>query len=248
MPRALVVIDLQNEFISSEGRFPIDDTSKQSLLTNLHALVPEFRKRGHVVWIKSNYANASTHDEIESPPTATSVDADAQDAFLAGTHTGRSPCCEKGSVNAEFLPEVSNLIENNSDAVLVKTWYSVFKETSLLEDLREKRVTDVYFCGLLTNICVLASVLDALKVPELSVHVVEDCLGWRRQTSHQKALDKMGALDVKVVKGSDMLGSTAEVAPCEGTLSVPELYYVNGSIPSWRVQLALYEKVRLSNS
>jgi nicotinamidase-related amidase len=248
MPRALVAIDLQNEFLSPEGRFPIDDISKHSLLTNLHALIPEFRKHGHIVWIKSNYTNASAHDETESPPDTTSTDSDAQNAFLAGTHTGRSPCCEKGSVNAEFVPEVSNLIDDHSDAVLVKTCYSAFKETSLLEDLRRKRVTDVYFCGLLTNICVLASVLDALKVPELSVHVVEDCLGWRRQTSHQKALDKMGALDVKLVKGSDILGSTAEVVPCEGALSVPELYYVNGSIPSWRVQLALYEKVRLSNS
>jgi len=34
----------------------------------------------------------------------------------------------------------------------------------------------------------------------------------------------------------------AEKKVGDGVLSTPELYYVNGSIPSWRVQLALYEK------
>lgn len=111
--RALVIIDLQNEFLSQQGRYPIQDASKQILLSNIPALVHGFRNDGgHIIWVKSIYASP-THTDGGSSPSASPADSlDTRDAFFTGTHIGRTPCCERGSINQEFLPEFSELISN----------------------------------------------------------------------------------------------------------------------------------------
>lgn len=249
--RALVIIDLQNEFLSAGGRYPILESSKQALFTNLTTLVPDFRKSGHIIWIKSVYDNkggsgsnsnnGQSSDDIDSPASSpTRVPRDVS-AILAGTHKGKLPCCEAGSMNAELHPTVSALVAN-SDQILIKTYYSAFKSTTLLSILRANNIENVYFCGLLSNTCVLATLIDAVQIHGLKVHAVGDCLGWRRESSHLSALKKMDDMRVNVVTSKEACAENVG----DGVLSVPELYYVNGSIPSWRVHFALYEKVCVS--
>ena len=245
----LVVIDLQNEFLSDGGHFSITPSSKCALLRNLRNLVPDFRTaKGKLVWVRSIYANTGTetpapqHGQTELSSTPGS----ASHPRLSGTHNGKTQCCVAGSVNAEFHPDVAALI-TSEDTIVTKGWYSAFKETSLLDDLRLLQTKNVYFCGLLSNTCVLATILDAVCFKELeTVHVISDCLGWKYDPSHQNALEKMIDLGVRITEGATVIGVGETVSGDPPALA--RLYYVNGSIPSWRVQLALYEKVRIEPS
>jgi nicotinamidase-related amidase len=244
--RALVIIDLQNEFLASTGRYRILDSSKETLFANLTVLVPEFRKNGNIIWVKSIYDNedeAGTQPEdsdSESPGGSSSTTFNPNDriAHLAGTHKGKHPCCPVGSTNAEIYTTASALIAD-SDTIITKTNYSAFKDTNLLSTLHAHSVKYIYFCGLLSNVCVLATLIDAVQIDGFKVYAVSDCLGWRREKSHLRALSRMKDMRVNVVESQKACSEDAG----NGVLSIPELYYVNGSIPSWRVQIALYEKV-----
>jgi nicotinamidase-related amidase len=150
--RALVLIDLQNEFLSPGGRFQIHGSSK-TVVEHIPTLVRAFRKtRGPVFWIRSEYSRQ---------PTPVS---DAGDDYLFETHSGRHPCCEKNSDGARFPESIQALITESSqpeNIIITKTWLSAFKETTLLEDLQSRGVTELYVGGLLTNVCVRATVMEA---------------------------------------------------------------------------------------
>ena len=225
-PSALVLIDLQNEFLTPEGNFPIADPA--SLIANIAQLVSRFRSLGnsHVVWVRAVY-----------PPSQPGGQSRAFDA-LSGRHTGKKPCCYEGTAGAEFPPAVSELLDPAADVVLTKTWYCAFKETHLEATLRERGVEDVYVAGLLSNVCVLSTVVEAQRLG-FRTHVVEDCLMYRREESHRRAWRSMQELEISVLP---TIASFANTAP-SATSNIPTLYYVNGSIPSWRVMMALYEKV-----
>ncbi|KAH7905723.1 Isochorismatase-like protein [Hygrophoropsis aurantiaca] len=240
--KILVVIDLQNEFLTPDGRYPILQHCKDALFTTLTKLVPEFRNQGHIIWVKSIYnhlGDGADEDDTAEPPSNSARGSEwkDRDVYLAGTHKGKSPCCEEGSVNAQFHPTILELV-NGSDTQMTKTNYSAFNNTSLLSMLRSHSATNVYFCGLLSNTCVLATLIDAVQLPGFNIHVVSDCLGWRKEKSHLRALERMKDMGVNVADSNEILADN----PVNAKLTRPELYYVNGSIPSWRVQIALSEK------
>lgn len=230
--RALILIDLQNEFLSAEiGRFLILPQSQDVLIPNVKELVPAFRAAGgHVVWIKSVYELGEKQKGNKRLN---------RDEWLSGTHTGLNPCCKEGSVGAELYPPVASLVDEQTDSVVVKRNYSAFKDTNLLSLLQDKGIQELYVAGLLSTTCVLATLLGATEhLPQIKLHTVVDCLGYRKETSHAGALSRMQGLGIELVQSNEVLNPKEP----EGPLSIPRLYYVNGSIPSWRVHITLYEK------
>ncbi|KAK2809085.1 hypothetical protein FQN50_004138 [Emmonsiellopsis sp. PD_5] len=253
--KALVLIDLQNEFLDpSKKRFAILDTSRDSLLKNITRLVPEFRaqkgddgKENLVIWIRSEYSNSDPDpslqpalEEEETDPSNTPPPA-VQDHFLTGKHSGKTPCCAPGSYGAELHPAIQPLIDQERDIIITKSWFSSFKETPLATTLTSHQISHVYFAGLLSNVCVSATVSDSLQHHSASwtTHVLTDCLGYRRLEGHEYALRQFHEMAHQHSAPCTLLTSD-ELLSTPPTL--PTLYYVNGSIPSWRVLLALNEK------
>jgi nicotinamidase-related amidase len=73
---ALVVIDLQNDFLAPSASFTVDDKAHTSLRDTLEILVPAFRSAGgHIIWIKSHYALA-TKEWKDKVNAETSIDPD----------------------------------------------------------------------------------------------------------------------------------------------------------------------------
>jgi nicotinamidase-related amidase len=232
--RCLLLIDLQNEFLSQDGNFPINKESR-GFLDKLPELSAAFRaSKRPIFWIRSEYGTTHLSGEVKK--------SNDNMRTWNGTHSGNTPCCEKGSIGAEFLDEVASLIaESESDlatdnVVVTKTWYSAFKDTSLFTELRDREITDLYIGGLLTNACVSATVLDARDLG-FEVTLVEDCLGWRNRLSHDRALEQMLKHGAQIVSSNNLDTKRGSV------IRFPQLFYVNGSVPSWRVMMALYEKV-----
>lgn len=215
---ALVIIDVQNEFLDPAGHFPIHADCRPELVAKLRALIPRFRQAGgHVIFVQAVYEKRAE----EPPAMAAEPKGDgvvATNAWLAAaTHVHPVPCCEAGSWGAEIYPEIGSLRDRQRDVVVVKGAYSAFNgTTALLDVLREKGVTDAYFAGCASGTCVLASVLDAVSRGEWKVRVVPDCLGWRRYNTHEEALRRFTLLGVDLVPSENFrIGMPRETRECK---------------------------------
>jgi len=209
---ALIIIDAQNEFLSTNGNFPIADICRPGLVANLKALIPRFRQEiGHVIWVKGEYEHRSEEPaRMREQPKGDGIVANNEWLTLA-THVHPTPCCAAETFGSEFYPEVFALSEPE-DMVITKGWYSAFHEgTALLRALQESNVSEVYFCGVASGTCVLASVVDAVKLGDLQVNVVPDCLGWRRHNTHIEALRRFDELGVNVLH-SDQIHPTLDTS------------------------------------
>lgn len=219
--RALILIDLQNEFLVPGGNFPIDVGSRASLIQVLNTLVPAFRSAGgQIIWIRSEYTTVKSGTPVSSSGNDENGLMDVELSWLVeGTHTGKNACCQKGLSGAQLAPIISKLFRSE-DTSFVKHWYSSFKETALEEHLSSQNISHIYLGGVLSNICVLATALWALgKCPNLTTYFVKDAVGWRKESSHLRSIETLVKNNVAVVDASQVLalGPVALPSPSSST-------------------------------
>ncbi|KAJ4295599.1 hypothetical protein N0V90_007612 [Kalmusia sp. IMI 367209] len=126
--------------------------------------------------------SASPREELQA------VVEEDEELFLRQS-AKNGPACLPGTPGAEFA-DIMKPKMDPSDTVVQTTNYSAFQGTSLLLILRARLVTEVYICGCITNVSVLATVIDAAR-HGIRINVVGDCLGFRRQSRHKIALKRM---------------------------------------------------------
>ncbi|KAJ4350573.1 hypothetical protein N0V95_004622 [Ascochyta clinopodiicola] len=113
--------------------------------------------------------------------------------------------CMPDTDGVQFTEGVQKLIEKPRDAVITTTNYSAFLGTNLLLTLRARLVTEIYVCGCLTNVSVLATVIDGAR-HGIKINVVHDALGFRKETRHDLALKRMeDFFDAWLVTSADVL-------------------------------------------
>jgi nicotinamidase-related amidase/alkylated DNA repair dioxygenase AlkB len=140
---ALVVVDMQNDFLSEGGAFPRRHVEAATLTSAVALLVATAREQGRtIVWVRSAYGEV---------------------AGIAGeTHVG-APCCVRGSWGAEPVTGLADRVERG-DVEIIKGWYSAFRGTELHARLTAAGVTTVVLCGVATNVCVLATAREARRL------------------------------------------------------------------------------------
>ncbi|KAF9700779.1 hypothetical protein EKO04_001580 [Ascochyta lentis] len=117
----------------------------------------------------------------------------------------RSAACMPDTDGAQFTEGIKNLIETPRDAVISTTNYSAFLGTNLLLTLRARLVTEIYVCGCLTNVSILATVIDGAR-HGIKINVVQDALGFRKEIRHDLALKRMEHFfDAWLVTSADIL-------------------------------------------
>ena len=124
MGSAVVLIDLQNDFLSQTG-FLKTPISTRELLPSLQLVVEAARRAGHsVIWVKSHYPprdvpptplRPALSNEQRRRHHKTPMNSD----ILAGGHHGRR-CCVEGSHGAELHPKVEALV-HAEDIKVIKT-------------------------------------------------------------------------------------------------------------------------------
>jgi len=208
--KALIVLGLQNDFLSSNGKLPIPDTA---FVDRLVDFVPRFREFGDVVWIRSlselstpaenamsegeTIVATDEHVRFSLPtkrsknysPTSTG-DLD-KELFLDSTSAERR-CCIRATTGAQWDDRLLPLQQAN-DLQLDSSHYSAFAKTSLLFTLRTRLITELYICGCLTNISVYATAMDAAR-HGLQTTLIEDCLGYRQHDRHELALNQLHSI------------------------------------------------------
>jgi nicotinamidase-related amidase len=146
--------------------------------------VQAFRQQHRpVVWVVSNYG------EVE--------------AIEGQTHTGK-PCCIAGSWGARL----ADGLEPQAEDVLIKRWYSAFRETGLLKKLQG--ITELAICGVATNVCVQKTALEAQELG-FKVEVLNDATAAGTFGKHQRALTELEKAGIHITSWSGILKEAGPV-------------------------------------
>ena len=182
MKRALIVVDVQNDFCEG-GSLPVAGGARVAsdiaeILRHWSTQAPQAPDYAHVVATKDHHIDPGDH---------WSADPDFERSWPVH--------CRVGTDGEAFHP---NLDPQPFDAIFLKgehqAAYSGFEgrtaDSSTLADwLRAHQVTDVDVCGIATDYCVRATTLDAVRAG-FEVRVLTDlCAGVAPETSDSAATE-----------------------------------------------------------
>ena len=160
--KALVIIDVQNDFMPGgslevpDGDLIVPVINRIQEKFNLVAITQDWHPQNHVSFA-SNHPGEQPYNKI---------DVQGADQILWPDH------CVQGTPGASFHPALET---DGASAIFRKGMnplvdsYSGFYDnrhqisTGLSGYLKEKKVTELYFCGLAADICVYYTIIDALN-------------------------------------------------------------------------------------
>jgi nicotinamidase-related amidase/alkylated DNA repair dioxygenase AlkB len=186
---ALLLVDLQNDFLTKGGAFSKRHLEPQQLCDAIGWLVQAARQQQrHVVWITSNYGEVTgTPEELQGK-----------------THTDK-PCCVKDTWGSQIVPALQSAFAQRTEAeiAIVKHWYDAFvgvasqneNRTPLHQWLQERQITKLSICGVTTNVCVMQTAQSALRLG-YQVEILEEATSASTPGKHLLAireLEKLGA-------------------------------------------------------
>jgi ureidoacrylate peracid hydrolase len=156
---ALIVVDVQNDFVSPEGsagKRGDDVGAAIAMVPNLMLLIEEGRRVGlTIIYIRT------THSEWTDTPSW---------IYRTSQKSGLNTCRE-GSWGAEFYEGISPL---PSERVVIKHRYSAFINTDLNTVLKARGIQSVLVCGVATNVCVETTARDGYMY-DYYVTMIDDC-------------------------------------------------------------------------
>ncbi|HEX2689323.1 MAG TPA: isochorismatase family protein [Kofleriaceae bacterium] len=187
--RALLVIDMQNDFLDERGAFAKRHRDARELAETLGWVVRAARQQGDLIaWITSTYG----------------VAAGAPESLRGQTHTG-GPCCVAGSWGAALYGPVAQLPEAH-DGRIDKHWYSAFRDTELHARLQAAGAHELLLAGVATNVGVLATAKDAHRLGH-TVTVLADVTTAGTLGKHERALHDLAAAGIPSRSWADVLGA-----------------------------------------
>lgn len=171
---ALVVIDMQNYFVSPDSQGQTNPA--QAVVPEINRLATAMRELGGaVIWIQNTTTNTrkawSVRHELLSPAKA----------------EYRLAAMEIGAEGYQLWPTLEVRPE---DTMLVKKFYSAFAHGSsdIVATLRAKGIEFVLIAGTYTNVCCQASAQDAMMLNFRTI-MVSDCNAGSTPETHAAALD-----------------------------------------------------------
>ena len=203
---ALLVIDVQNDFVADGGFFdkvggdlkPIQQERVPALLR----LIAEARKAGVlVIFVQAIY-----------DPKDLSAPMRERNARLKM----EMPRCLTGSWGADFY----EVRPRPDEPVVIKHRYSAMVNTNLPELLKERKIHSLLLTGVATDTCVESAGRDAYFL-DYYVTIVADCCGAASEQDHRGALKRFSRDYGQVVVSGDVINIwNADAAHhCSATLA-----------------------------
>jgi len=163
--KALLIIDMLNDFISEKGALYCGKSAEE-IVPSIKQLIQRFEKQGEpIIYICDNHKK------------------DDEEFKLFPVH------CVEGSWGAEIIEELKP-----KDLKLVyivkKTKFSGFYKTDLEKILKELKVKEVWLTGVCTSICVMDTAKDAYE-RGFKIVVVEKAVADFDKEFHKFALTRM---------------------------------------------------------
>jgi nicotinamidase-related amidase/alkylated DNA repair dioxygenase AlkB len=179
---ALLIVDLQNDFLTQGGAFSKRHIEPQQLCNAIEWLVQAARQQHrHVAWITSHYG------KVTGTPTE----------LQGKTHIGK-PCCVKDTWGSEIVSALQSASAQQTDDEIhiIKHWYDAFEQTQLHQWLQAKQITKLSICGVTTNVCVFHTAKSAIRLG-YQVEILEEATAASTPGKHLLAireLEKLGAI------------------------------------------------------
>ncbi|KXJ95046.1 hypothetical protein Micbo1qcDRAFT_216712 [Microdochium bolleyi] len=211
--KALLVVDPQNDFLDDDGALPIN--YPVDLAQTIAGAAQSFRANGFdIIWVRTQFEKTrSINNEmiltsdlpLNNGPASSSKPRGSRGGSSQGGAAAAPKCPESflslpssSTVVKAVQPETSGTdlhpaiqeVVTPRDPVLVKSFYSAFKNEQLLRMLRMRIVTELYVCGSLTNVGVMATAYDAAS-HGFAITIVKDCCGYRSAIRHHAALKQI---------------------------------------------------------
>lgn len=161
--RALLVIDMLNDFILPQGSLSVGPAGEE-IVPLIARQIEEFRQAGEAVIYICDHHTAED-PEFEMFP----------------------PHCVQGTPGAEI---VEALAPSEGELVIPKRRYSAFFATQLDLCLREMGIKELFLVGVCTNICVLYTACEA-RMRTYDVTVLKDAVASFDSGAHEFALVQM---------------------------------------------------------
>jgi len=172
---ALIVVDVQNDFVSPEGsagKRGEDVSAAMAIMSPLLRLIEEGRRVGlTIVYIRT------THSEWTDTPSW----------IYRTSQKGGLSTCREGTWGAEFYDGIAPL---PTERVVIKHRYSAFINTDLNTVLKARNIQSVLVCGVATNVCVETTARDAYMF-DYYVTMLDDCSAAYEAKLHLGTLDNM---------------------------------------------------------
>jgi ureidoacrylate peracid hydrolase len=180
---ALVVIDMQNDFIAKDGliaREGRDVSQAEAMAQELPKLLKTAREAGvFVVFVRNVYTTDNNF-------YLSDVWLEQAARKRNGGYT-RIPVCGENSWSGDFYGDVRPL---PGEPIVTKHRYSAFYNTDLDTILRANGIRTVVLTGVVTNVCVETSAREAF-VRDYYVAVVKDGTAAYSQADHDMTLSNI---------------------------------------------------------
>lgn len=187
---AIIIIDLQNDFLSPDGPLGVNHIPT-SFLANINNLVENGRKNGQlIIWIKSIYKNILVNhiDKFtEYKDKLANLNFDCDDLFR--THYGKKNYCIHGTLGAEFYTDVIDQMQS-SDCILVKKNYSAFIDAELHNILKSNNIKNLIISGVTINKCVMCTSIHAYLL-DYDVTIIKSCVIATNNNKYEDAIEKL---------------------------------------------------------
>ncbi len=168
---AVIVVDMQNGFVSNDGylaRAGFDIGAARNTLASCQRLLAATRLAG----IRTVYLQMGWHEDLHDAGSADGgmYHKSVAMRFMRKQRQNDRAALIRGTWDYAIVDE---LAPQPGDIVVPKTRLSGFFETNLDSTLRGAGITTLIFAGIATNICVEATIRDALYRDYLCL-LVED--------------------------------------------------------------------------
>lgn len=205
MKKALIVVDVQNDFMP-EGALSVPDSDR--IIPLINKLIPEFE---FIVatkdWHPGNHGSfASNHS---GKKVGDIVDLAGIKQFLWPEH------CIQNTKGSEFYEELNisgiNAVFEKGTNPMVDSYSGFFdngrKQSTGLDDyLKKYGIKQVYIVGVATDYCVKFTALDAVVLGYETFLIVDGCSGVNINIGDvDNAIDEMRKYNVKCTTSSEIL-------------------------------------------
>lgn len=195
---ALVMVDLQNDFVDPKGwvaeqQLPgfLGDTGIAAVVDRARVLLDAAR-RADVLRV---FVRMIGDDKYLSGP---------MQALYARNHGHQRPTCvQEGTWGADW-PDGLGPDGGPRELVVDKHRYSAFIGTRLAQLLRSHDIRTIVVCGVATTGCVESTIRDGFMLDHYVV-IAGDACGDYEQHRHEAALSKLGLSFATVVSVDDLL-------------------------------------------
>ncbi len=181
MTTALLLIDLQIDFLSDTGRMPVGTANADRVIMAANRMIELFEeRRWPIIFIYNQFRKA---DVIAN--------------FF------RNHAAIEGSVGGNMDPRV---ISHDGFFFFAKSKNSAFSNPELTEHLKKTGIGLVVICGVYAEGCVRATALDAQRA-NLSTTLISDGVASNREFKFKWALSQMRKKGIRIVSLDDYLES-----------------------------------------